>query len=612
MLTDRDMAGTPRTITGEHSNSQPREETRWPRAAAARPVGIVTVARAHWPVVAVLALYALSAFVVPTMTPAAVADDWIYARSVEALVHRGEFQVLPISAPTAVFQVAWGALFASLFGMTFGALRLSTVVLVLVGGWALYGLCRELAVDRASSALAVAAYLFNPLSFVLGFSFMTDAPFTALLVVATYGYTRGLRDEPSGARATLAGSVAAALAFLVRPHGALVPLAVVGYLLVTGRFRLNRAGALLFFRVVAVPVVAAVLFYLWSGRGVPSGQESFLRSIEAAGWQGGTLLVQRMTFIGAMYLGFFALPIVAGAVVRGRSLVRFGPGTSLGWLLFAAWEALIVAGVTIFSGDGHLMPYIPQFVAPWGLGPTDLAGIFPPLVDRRVLKIVTGICAVGALVLGLALCRGVGAGASSGRRGAGLVAAIGLGQAAGVLPPSFPFRDWTVSLDRYLLPLLPFAVCLGVWALQDVRLTLPVAWLVAAAFAVFSVAGTRDFLVFQGATWDMAREATARGVPLPELDGGYAWDGYHLWGTTQADPPAPRDGPWWTWWWTPGNVPVTDSTYVVSTVPLRGFDVVHDQEYSSWLRAKPTRLYLLHRQQGSGPPSQPLPAPPGG
>jgi hypothetical protein len=246
------------------------------------------------------------------------------------------------------------------------------------------------------------------------------------------------------------------------------------------------------------------------------------------------------------------------------------------------------------------MPYVPQFVGRWGFGPGDLAGVSDVLFGARAAAWLTGASAAGALLLLLALCRALAAAPRApdrARAGAGLVAAVGLGQAAGVLPPSVPFRDWTVSLDRYLLPLLPLALCLALWALRGVRLALPLAWAGAAAFAVVSVAGTRDFLVFQGATWGVARAAVCGGVPLAKLDGGYAWDGYHLWGraAAHAEPPPPRTGPWWTWWWTPGNVPATDATYVVAAAPLPGHDVVARVAYSAWLRPERTELHLLHR-----------------
>ena len=67
---------------------------------------------------------------------------------------------------------------------------------------------------------------------------------TALQVIATFFYVRGLRPNDRRSWSILAGSGMAALAFLVRQHGALIPFAVVIYLLATRRLRPNRPNVL--------------------------------------------------------------------------------------------------------------------------------------------------------------------------------------------------------------------------------------------------------------------------------------------------------------------------------------------------------------------------------
>lgn len=560
----------------------------------------------HWPVVAVLLLYAGSALVVPTLAPVAIGDDWVYIRSVEILLRQHELKILDLAVVTLVFQVAWGALFAALFGLTFGVLRVSTVVLVGLGGLACYGLCRELGVARGRSALGAAAYLFNPLAYVLGFTFMTDAPFTALLVIATFFYTRGLRPDAPRVRMVLAGSVVAALAFLVRQQGALIPLAVVLYLIASHRLRLNRAGVALALQVAAFPALTTILYYLWLRfiHGVPLQQESFFTSLREAGWGGTWQLTGWLTFIAAMYLGLFALPLALATVPRLPFLIRTTPST--GWVLVCLWEALLVAGVVIHAQPGNWpaslrMPYIPQYLNPWQLGPPDILGGRPLLfADPAVLDWVTGVCLAASLLFALILARQVRADSGPDRAGAGLVFAVGLWQLAGLLPPSYHFRTWAVSMDRYLLPLVPIAAALGLWALRDVWLPLPLAWLALAALALFAVAGTHDLLVFQQATWGLAAEANRLGVPNTKLDAGAAWDGYYLWEYSDANhipPQTPAGRPWWTDLF----APATDSSYVVATVPLPGYTVVQERDYSAWLLPGPAPLYLLHRQNTPKP-----------
>ncbi len=601
----------PSLSRGSSIESFPRGAAWTPRTRTDALWALLATLDWHRGLVLVLTLYAASTLVVPTMTPAPVSDDWVYARSVEILLRDGDLRILDLSVVTLVFQVMWGALFSLLFGLSFGAMRLSTIVLTLLSGWALYGLCRDLAVSRSRSALATAAYLFNPLAFVLSFSFMTDPQFTALLVIATRFYVRGLRPDWPDTEAVWLGSGIAACAFLVRQQGALIPLAVMVYLLITRRLSLRLTGQNVrcVVMVAGIPAAATVLYYLWLFfiHGVPVQQESFTQAIAKAGWGGSWLLLERMTYIEAMYLGAFALPLAAAALFVRRQVPRTGLGivthlgvrSRWGWALLGGWTALLTTGLVIFGQDGRRMPYIPQFAGlVMGLGPADLWWQRPRIFNDTYLTLFTAACAVASFVLVLALCRRVGVPPSPDRAAAGLALTIALWQVVGIMPPSYHFRNWIISVDRYLLPILPFAVCLGFWALRDIRLNLPVAWLTVAVFAVFSVAGTRDFLVLQEATWAMARDTYAAGVPLTQIDGGSSWDGYHLWEYSDANniPRQTPHGPWWT------NLfaPATDSTYIVSTTPYVGevmgpYDVIGVREYSSWLHSDPVYLFLLRR-----------------
>src|SRR4051812_6758724 len=138
-----------------------------PFAPARRPIMTFLQARLNLlprtliPLAIVIATYVLGALFIPTMAPVAISDDWTYTRSVEYLVRQGRFHILPVAAATMVFQLFWGRAFALVFGMSFGALRLSTVVITLLGGIAFFGMCRELGVKRNRSALGTAVYLFN-------------------------------------------------------------------------------------------------------------------------------------------------------------------------------------------------------------------------------------------------------------------------------------------------------------------------------------------------------------------------------------------------------------------------------------------------------------------
>ncbi|CAN5838207.1 hypothetical protein BH23ACT2_BH23ACT2_15860 [soil metagenome] len=204
----------------------------------------------------VLGLYAASAFVVPTLAPVAINDDFLYARSVGVLLEQGELRVFPESVSTLVLQVGWGGAVGGAFGESFGVLRTSTVAFSILAGWATYGLCRELGVDRSRSALGTAVVVFNPLAYALSFTFMTDAYLTGLITMSVWCFVRGMRSgEPDGWWFAL-GSVVASMAFLVGHAGILVPLGVLTWLVVSRRLRWGRAGAALVARVALLPAAA--------------------------------------------------------------------------------------------------------------------------------------------------------------------------------------------------------------------------------------------------------------------------------------------------------------------------------------------------------------------
>ncbi len=575
--------------------------------------------RYHLPIAAVLAAFVIAAFTVPTMANVPIHDDFFYARSVETFLKDRVLTSGQVTT-TLLFQVIWGALFASIFGMSYGALRLSTVVITFLGAWALYALCRRLAISRERSALGAALYLFNPLAFVLAFTFMSDSHFTALLIIATYLYVRALERDSHGEWLPVLASIAAALAFLVRQHGILIPMAVLAYFALNRQVRFNRSGLLMLARVAGVPFVTMILYYLWLtfSHGAPDGQSGFFHQAISSGLAGTFILSWLLAFIETMYSGFFLAPLAVAVLPSIPKLLRIA--STFGRRIFIICTVcFILIPLIVCSSIGLRMPYIPSFLNRGGLGPNDLLVARSPLLSHHDLVWPTVACAVAALVLAFVLCIKVKVAAVPRFSGVTLILMVALWQAAGVVLPSLVRIGWWVdgrmspSLDRYLLPLLPMVICLVLWALRDVRLVYTGAWVVIAGYAVFAVAGTRDYLVLQEATWNLARQANQMGVPNTSLDAGATWDAVHLYEYSLKDRTPVRTPPyeyftgnpeslltptppWWILSWTP----VTDSSYVIVGEPLIGFSNVTQLEYSSWLHRKPQRLYLVRRLRGTG------------
>lgn len=580
-----------------HVNTTNRPLAEREEPTTSRPIQLL---HDHAPLLAVFIAFIASMLIIPTMANVPVSDDWVYSRSVEILIHEQRLHVLDLSVVTVVFQVVWGAIFSILFGTSFGAMRLSTLVLFMLSAWALYGICRELGVNRSRSALGVGAYVFNPLVFVLAFSFMTDPQFLSLLVISTYFYLRGMNPTRLEPWTIVAGSIFASFAFLTRQQGILIPLAVGLYLVAARRWSFNREGLLSAIRVAGIPAVTLVVYCVWmlGVEGAPEQQSAFLKQMVDAGFRDSRILISRMTYIEIAYIGLFVLPIILAAMpVLWRARL---PRSISGYLILIGGVGILIAGLAVFGGRNHLMPYVPQFLGITGLGPTDLIGGRPYLIPadwRRPITVVVAMSAAAFIVL---IAQKIGEKFTPERAAASLLTSIGLWQVVGILPPSYHFRNWIISVDRYLIPLAPFAICLLLCAVRDSRIFQPIGWIAIACFAIFSTASTRDFLFFQQATWEFAQESVAQGVPMTMLDAGSSWDGYHLYdyGEEHHISQQTPHGPWWT------NLfaPATDSTYIIGTSVPDGYVAISGREYSSWLHRDGQWLWLSRRADYPGPP----------
>ena len=567
-------------------------------AVVARPRGSrVAVSAADASVAAVLLAYAVSALVIPTLANVAVTDDWVYYRSVETLLLEHRLQVHDMSSAALVFQLLWGAAFAAVFGLSFGVLRVSTLVLVGLSGLAFYRLARALDIPCGWSAVGLAAYLFHPLGLSLAYTFMTDPHYVALLVIASWLYVRGLREGRTRPAWVLAASAGTACATLVRQQGVLVPGGVLLALLLGGRLAPLARGVRLVLLVAGLPAVAAVGFMTWLrfGPGTPWALDLFWRELGQAGVNGVVGLLPRLGVIEAIYFGFFVLPIALAAVAAVRP-TRLG-----GWVLAAGliWTAVVSLGALSYWFDGQkTMPYVGQFVSPTGIGPEDLIAARPILLDQTQRVGLTVGCALASILVGWIVLARLSETHEFFGSSAGIVTGIALSQLAGTVPPSVHFIGWGGTLDRYLLPLLPFALLALLWTVGRARLLLPLAWLPVLAMAAWSVAGTRDHLAWLNGVWSIAQEANALGIPDTRLDAGAGWDGFHLYVSPPGRPSRSLDPPWWADLFAPS----TDSSYIVAGEHLPGYPVVLERSYWSWLHQRALPLYLLRRPGIDGPP----------
>jgi hypothetical protein len=338
-------------------------------------------------VAVVIVAVIVSAILVNPLSDSPIGDDPTYALSVKHLYETGHLRLPDEAAASVVFQVLWGYLFCRPFGFSFAALHLSTLVLSLGGLLGFYSLCRRLVEATPASpggsgwlpVLVTLTLWFNPIYFTLSFTFYSDVPFYALVILSCAAFVAGQMEPRRDLVYFALGCFFSTCAVLVRQYAIVVPVAV-AVLLGSRVWRVrSRAWAWIF---LGIPLVALVGFYvwLWTYHGVPTqfrfAQLEMLKSFRIA------RDICQVPIIAVFYIGLFALPLTLALL--GSDLIRSwrerteAPsaqrcGKSIGNAAAVRLTLLAVIGasaVFLYATSGRLMPYLTDSpITPrWGEG----------------------------------------------------------------------------------------------------------------------------------------------------------------------------------------------------------------------------------------------------
>ncbi|HUS14195.1 MAG TPA: glycosyltransferase family 39 protein, partial [Chloroflexia bacterium] len=523
-------------------------------------------------VLLIVAGYALALLLLPPTREFAYLDDWTYARSVEKVVAGEGFAPSEYAQATLITPVAWGALFATLFGPGFTVLTLATMALSLLAALTFYALLRRLGFGTLPATMGVALLVLNPYSLVLSYSFMTEIPFVAMLLLACLCTLWGLQEDRPAA--LWLGSLFGALAFLTRQFGLVVPVAALLWLLAARRATWWRVVS-----VVLLPGLAVLGYVAWS-RGFGQtysgsvGREEILALLRPFTWvHRASHFIYLAAFLPGLTLPLYGRVrhwrVVAATAVAGSGAV------------YGLWQ--VKAGL-VEQGQSTINDLSYTWLQPfWG----DPVPIY---------------CFGTALTVWLA-------GGLIERAGPGMVALLRRRRAP--LPSDFL---WLVALvlfagtylvsagflDRYWLPLLPFLIAagLGPFARASPRRFVLVGLLLAPV-AAYGVLIHLDDYSQHAARWAAGRWLVARGVLYDHIRNYAGWEGYYLGDVTMS-----RLGTHDIM--ELGDVPPTDQIidpeYLVRTAPQPGYSVLAEFPYNSPLRGGQRQdLFVLHRQVGAPP-----------
>ena len=510
-------------------------------------------------------------------------DDWVYGKSVELLVQEGEFKLLDYCSSTILVQVLWGALFC-LFGFSFTALRISVIVLGLIGLLAFYKIALKIVKDKNISFLATLLMLANPIYFSLSGTFMLDVPFLTLTLLSLHCYIDAINTE----QLKYFGWACffSVLAVLTRQIGLVLPFCFIFPFVLRKTIRLKP----LIFSILSFLIVffsyKMYLLYLSGNDMLPSifsGSDVVINNLFNK-----SIIVSTVKLIGitALYTGLFTLP-VSIFVLREKVNLNFNSMLGLSGLVF------ILALMIFKLPSGNIVNNL--YIGPLTLTDTFIVGVnIPDKIHDAIFGGILFLSVLGVLLIFFNLIqKGNHFSIFNEEKSKAIFGALLL---YGLVYVGFILLA-NAFFDRYLLPFFFIAILL---TLSDnkfqfnKKLILLYGVFVLPMF-LFTVCGFHDYIALNEARWKATRFLMEEeGIAPEHIDGGYEFNGWYNYSEDFVDYTGN------TWWW------AKDERYIIAYGHLPGTTILKEFTFSNWLYSKTNSIKILEKHSLLSYPSKPL------
>jgi hypothetical protein len=522
-------------------------------------------------------------------------DDWSYGLTVKHLIEKWDFRPTGWTSMPLITNALWGSLFCVPAGFSFNALRLSTLTLSLVGILGAYVLMRNVCQSRWLACIVALTLGFNPICYAMSNTFLTDVPFTAIMILAAIFFLRTLRTEST--LDLLAGTAFAVAATLSRQLGISVALAfAVVLLLKRGITTANLARAALP-PALCIGVLSGFQHWLAATGRLPalyySKNADMLGVLLNPDWF--IRVVTRNIYVTLLYLGLFLSPVLLFEVAtlwarqKGKAITIF----------IASVGAVLVLG-RFLDGRTRLMPVLSfGILDKSGIGPFTLRDTFVlnnlmPTLPAGFWWVITVVSVAGAALLITTL--GLGAIGFAQRvrpskiNDSEAAAIFFLLSAMIYLLPLMIMPSSTSPMeDKYFVPLIPlFAGCIASVSSQLPRIDAKISRfgvvMLLCTFGLFAICGTRDYLAWNRARWEAVDDLMkSKPAKAGDIDGGFEFNGLYLYD------PEYRQSYTKSWWWVQGD------TYLIAFRPLPGYRVIKEYNYHHWMPPYNGKVVVLGR-----------------
>ncbi len=509
------------------------------------------------PIIALLLTWIISAYLVNPGGDFPLNDDWQYAFPVKTLLQNGSYEMNSEIAPNIFSQVVWGYLFCQITGgFSFYFLRLSTLVLGIFTVTTAYFFHKK-AGTVVLALLSAGLLAFNPLFYVLSFSFMSDVPFLFFALLSIFFYSRFF--DLSKTYLKVLAAIFSVLAFFVRQQGILI-LVSFELVAIIQKARNNNyfpSNWLWFFFGITTYSWTELWLKPWLGveANYISVAPNAAGKIQNSPFQFLFDLGVRLLMI-LYYVGFFTLPLSYLIAMQFKKVI-----SKYGLILGLVMLSNLIISLLAYFSLGRVFPFGGNIFYNLGLGPELLydnkqLGMVPVRrISQYGMVLLGWLCQVNGTLLLIVLAKITRLDNSN-----LFVILIGVLYCLSSTILSF--------FDRYTL--LPFMLILHLffksikkidkatfcWSLPGLLL-----------FAYFSVVGTHDYLSRNRLVKKWEIEMMETGISRQEIDSGHA------------------NNRW-------AGVNPTESTYHILSRPVTGYRIIQTKEYYSWIWWREVSLFL--------------------
>ncbi|MFH0782122.1 MAG: glycosyltransferase family 39 protein [Pseudomonadota bacterium] len=539
------------------------------------------------PAVFILAIWTCALLAIDPRGEFMVNDDWGYVKSLQALADHGKIIATGWGhgGPALIVHILWGWLFSSLFGYSMTTLRVSVLVMGVLGSFSLYFLLCSIKLPRYLALLGTLTLILNPLFLSQNFTFMTDITFTSLAAMSLLVLHLGVEKDRRSF--IYAGLALATASILTRQIGIVIPLAFMAscWLIPQGRrlgpLRMTIAALLITF----VPWLAWESFLSATGSTPVTHHEVFnniVGQFVRKGWRDYLVFISSELFQVALCYSVF---LVSPLVILFSTIRPQKRSTTIAISLYFSCAALFEAAIL----GGILRPPVVFFrnvITNFGIGPLLFKDTYLlhharlttlPTSIYYLLIILTIPMLIFVLTLMVRFIQRLFR--SSDISFIGFLSLLSSLLYLGII-------TLTGFHDRYLIPVCLFFI---IWILTEwIRqpespsyVSLAAALVLLAANGSFAIAGTHDLMATKRAALKAHNYLLLDLKVNPcHVDGGFEFNGYYCYQQNFESKPH------LSWWW------VDREDYLVALGTLPEYDTVKTYPIERWLGSDGA-IYLL-------------------